>query len=69
MEMKEYIVSVGDKGNMNMIENGLHLQQLVRCKDCKHYHKGFNCDLLQKPFNKDVDWFCADGDRREQNDD
>lgn len=37
---------------------------IVRCKDCKHYHKGFNCDLLQKPILKDDNWFCADGERR-----
>ena len=37
---------------------------IARCKDCKHYHKGFNCDLLQKPILKDDDWFCADGERR-----
>lgn len=34
---------------------------VVHCKDCKHYHKGFNCDLLQKPIMKGDDWFCADG--------
>ena len=38
---------------------------IVRCRDCKHYHKGFNCDLLQKPIMKGDDWFCADGERAE----
>ena len=38
---------------------------IVRCRDCIHYHKGFNCDLLQKPFLKDTNWFCADGEKRE----
>lgn len=37
---------------------------VVRCKDCKHYHNGFNCDLLQKPIMKGDDWFCADGERK-----
>ena len=36
---------------------------VVRCKDCKHYHTGFNCDLLQKPIMTGDDWFCADGER------
>lgn len=37
---------------------------IVRCKDCKHYHKGFGCDLMQRPsVGKDLDWFCADGQR------
>ena len=39
--------------------------QIVRCKNCKHYHKGFNCDLLQKPILKGDDWFCADGERKD----
>lgn len=42
---------------------------VVRCKDCKHYHKGFNCDLLQKPIMKGDDWFCADGERMAGNED
>lgn len=37
--------------------------EVIRCKDCKHYHKGFGCDLLQKPILKGDDWFCADGRR------
>lgn len=37
--------------------------EVIRCKDCKHYHKGFCCDLLQKPILKGDDWFCADGRR------
>ena len=38
-------------------------QPIVRCKDCKHYHSGFNCDLLQKPFERSAeDYFCADGE-------
>ena len=38
---------------------------VVRCKDCKHYHQGFGCDLMQRPsVGKDLDWFCADGERR-----
>ena len=39
---------------------------IVRCRECKHYHKGFNCDLLQKPIMKGDDWFCADGVKRDE---
>lgn len=38
--------------------------QIVRCKDCKHYHPGFTCDLMQKPIMKGDDYFCADGERK-----
>jgi len=47
-------------------------QELVRCKDCKHYdetqrgkkreqNRYYVCD----DFNPDDDWFCADGERKE----
>ena len=39
--------------------------QIVRCRDCKHYHKGFNCDLMQKPVMKTDDYFCADGEAKD----
>lgn len=40
--------------------------EIVRCKDCKHYHQGFGCDLMQRPsVGKDLDWFCADGERKD----
>ena len=39
--------------------------QIVRCKDCIHYHPGFSCDLMQKPIMKDDNWFCADGEAKE----
>jgi len=40
--------------------------EIVRCKDCKHYHeKPGCCDLLQKPIGKSNEWFCADGERKE----
>lgn len=40
--------------------------KIVRCKDCKHYHEGFGCDLMQRPVvGKDLNWFCADGEKAE----
>lgn len=62
--MKEYIVPVGDKGNMSMIENELHLQQLIRCKDCQWYDEKISfCDNCYLP--REQTFFCADGKRRE----
>ena len=57
--MKEYIVK---------LRNGMEVgygQEIVRCKDCKHYHPGFTCDLKQKPIMKSNDYFCADGERKD----
>lgn len=41
--------------------------EVVRCKDCKHIDFS-NSHWFCKWFNRCVDdeWFCADGDRREQ---
>ena len=71
--MKEYIVPVSDKGNMNMIENELHLQQLIRCKDCEYgiiHENEVECKAHDEigydpePWHP-IDWFCADGERKE----
>ena len=75
--MKEYIVPVGDKGNMNMIENELHLRQLVRCKDCKYGYcinpsydekeKFYECmkyPIANLRITHKPDWFCADGEEK-----
>ena len=46
--------------------------EIVRCKDCKHrYVDGDNvrynaCELNHNNVQSD-DWFCADGERRENN--
>ena len=37
--------------------------KIVRCRDCKHYHHGYCCDLLQKPIMSSPDYYCADGER------
>ena len=62
MANRFWIIRIPENG---MLVNGTPIQELVRCKDCEHYHKGFNCDLMQKPITKDGDYFCADGRRRE----
>ena len=37
---------------------------IVRCANCKHYHKGFNCDLLIKPFDSDESFHCMKGEMK-----
>lgn len=39
---------------------------LVRCKECKHYNAGFECLVEGYGIERDPDWFCADGERREE---
>lgn len=36
-------------------------ESLVRCKDCKHHDR---CEISEG-CKDDLDWFCADGERRE----
>jgi len=38
--------------------------KVVRCKDCKHVHRGRCMMTLEGGWNGD-DWFCADGERRD----
>lgn len=46
------------------IKNG-KLVWVVRCKDCKHYNHGKKwCQHMMSA--NGGDWFCADGERREQ---
>ena len=68
--MKEFITSVSDEGNIRMIENELKLQELIRCKDCKYSEPAcgnINCkkDGLFAVDIHPVNWFCADGERKE----
>ena len=37
--------------------------QIVRCKDCKH-NDGARCENLDLWVEHDMDWFCADGEKR-----
>ena len=46
----------------NMVENLLKEQpEIVRCKDCRRYPE------CCRPNTDDPNWFCADGERREDN--
>ena len=44
--------------------------ELVRCKDCKYWSKEHaqNCMIKQGWFPVKPDWFCADGERRDDDD-
>lgn len=55
--MKEWIV----KDTLNK----KYVQELVRCKDCKHYKpKSFFECSLHGACQPKPDWFCADGERK-----
>ena len=46
------------------------MDELVRCKDCKHA-KGQNknevwCCFVDDGFSHEPDWFCADGERKDE---
>lgn len=65
----EFIESyIKPDGSADYIWNDNH-GELIRCKDCKHRDpEDRKCDcghgiLWQLP--RDDDWFCADGERRE----
>lgn len=72
--MKEYIFQIDDalynKETGEAVFKPKFVNELVRCKDCKYvipYESGgFNC-LTCPNVDRDVDenWFCADGERRE----
>ena len=59
--MKEYIIKIDEDkkdimGNCPLVEKP---QELVRCKDCRHFDYCFT-----RPIDRD-DWFCADGRKRD----
>ena len=39
--------------------------EVVRCKDCIHYNAGFECLAEGYGIEREPNWFCADGERRE----
>jgi len=41
--------------------------EIIRCKDCKHIrHCGPSKAMCQDGKIHELDWYCADGERREQ---
>lgn len=47
------------------IRRTVKIERLVRCKDCVHYNAGFECLVEGYGIEREPDWFCADGERRE----
>ena len=50
---------------MMYIQGMVHpVQELIRCKDCKHHSEAGFCGYNDiYPWPED-DWFCADGERK-----
>lgn len=69
--MREFITPVSDEENIDMIINELHLEELVRCKDCEHYeYYGQEYDtisdcLLNCIECPDENFFCSFGRRKQ----
>ena len=45
--------------------------EVVRCKDCKNLDENdgyFFCNAIGIAFGEKPNWFCADGERKEQDD-
>ena len=69
--MSEWIMSAEDIDDIT--GGGFTVgQKLVRCKDCKWWFVDENYDGLYRCANDGLihkpDWFCAEGERKEQND-
>lgn len=76
--MSEYIVR--ETGYPGTIKQEI-VQELVRCKDCRYYYRHeffgkpyFTCDIANQYMTGDIigvgfeppeDWYCADGERRD----
>ena len=67
--IKKYIITVDEEkkdimGGMPLMDKP---QELVQCKDCKHYDhtRLYKCRIHGSMFQpKDENWFCADGVRK-----
>ena len=68
--MKEYIVST-DKAYEFEMQRFEELQELTRCKDCKHYTGRWCTKYSTKQFDindiyKDDNDFCSQAERKEE---
>lgn len=60
----EFIVDVSFEPNIEAMRQA-GITELVRCKDCKHYYKG-HCQCEDTIYwNRDPEWFCADGVKKD----
>lgn len=51
MKRKEWIVSIADEGEIGVVESAKWMQELVRCKDCKHRPKEPNWETYENGFD------------------
>lgn len=42
------------------------LKAIVRCKDCKRRGNPLSCKLESEGMYPDPDWFCAEGERKDE---
>lgn len=70
-ELSDVIVSlkpiITEQLLTNQVEYRLNMTvaDLVRCKDCKHYNAGVECLKEGYGIEYPQDWYCADGERRD----
>lgn len=69
--MRDYHRSVGNNITADIANDALKLlkeqPEIVRCKDCEN-NIGGRCRNLDLWVETDPDWFCADGERRKNDD-
>lgn len=68
--IKEYVVKITDgvipDAFARFEEEYSPEQELVRCKDCKHWDAdAHECNIKTGWFACGAEWFCADGERRD----
>lgn len=58
--------SIRRKEAVKMAIEALSAQpEIVRCKDCKHYNAGFECLIEGYGIEREPNWFCGDGKRKD----
>ena len=62
----EYLTDKQKTANIYKCQNcgtWVSAENVVRCKDCKHWNLFNGCNKLL--LSCDADWFCADGERKD----
>ena len=68
---KDYIVELREE-EANELMDDHWVGELVRCKDCKYNIFDWNCNMISclrigQPIEyHKPDWYCADGEKREE---
>ena len=48
-----------------MAIKALEQPEIIYCKDCTHYNAGFECLIEGYGIERNPDWYCADAERIE----